>query len=166
MTTKKPLFCPHLTQGQIVSFGLTGLVIPHGEAEVATQSDLGALGAGLKAPTHPKSRGGIDLSQIGAGTKKLPIYRVDFNSKLKTPVGTDPADPDPTLLPTAAMIPCQGPACAFWCAAHETCREVCNACRAQTFVDALATHHRAKQAAPSPPLNTHQPGQNVPGEPA
>ncbi len=128
---KKAPFCPHLTNGQIVNLGLVGMITPVGEAKVQSQSDLNAIGQGLK---RPQSMGGLDLSALN---KTLPVYQAQLGAQYKTPEGTKPDDPNPTFLPTAAMVSCQRQACAFWCLRHEECRQTCNRCKAEAFGLAL-----------------------------
>lgn len=122
-------FCPHLTQGQIVLFGLQGLMVPVGEADVS--QNLSAVGDGLK---RPASMGGLDLSSLG---KKLPVYQAQLGSKYKTVGGAKPDDPDVEFAAEAAMVTCQESACAFWCARHQGCGQVCNQCKAEALKAAL-----------------------------
>jgi len=135
MSSKQPPFCPHLTQGQIVSFGLVGMLVPVGEAKVSGGADMTALGNSLKRPTSMGGTGGLDLSAMN---KTLPVYKAELSQQYRAPEGADPKDPNPSLLPTAAVVPCQRAACEFWCKRHETCTEICNECKSEAFAQAFA----------------------------
>ena len=162
MTEKTRPFCPHLTNGQIVSFGLNGMLVPVGEADVQPQGNLAAMGNSLKKrPASLGGTGGLDLSQMG---KKLPVYQVQLGQQYKTPEGADPKAEDPVLIPTAAMVPCQQALCAYWCIRHAECREICNRCKAEAF--ALALQSVNQGAGASDPIQTTEEGPGAPEEKA
>ena len=144
MSDNQPPFCPHLTGVQILSFGLQGMLIPIGEAEVSGGSGMAALGQQLKRPASMGGSGGLDLSQM---SKKLPVYQADLTAKFKRPTAELEQEKkdkklleNPTLTPDTTLVPCQGPECAYWCPDHQACKQVCYDCQAQAFEKALRSY--------------------------